>query len=269
MRDTLVKQSTLESALREALRNRHFRLVYQPKISSQNQTMIGAEALLRWYDPANGDIAPAEFIPIAEKGSSIIDLSHLVIDTLAHQMARWHSRGLSLPRVSFNVSPHCLKLEYFSQEIIRIIDGYLVPPDRFQVEITESSLMGDSRNAKNNIQAFKDKGLGISIDDFGTGYSSLSYLKQLPLDELKIDKGFVDGLGSDENDEAICEAILSISKALHLQVVAEGVETTQQSDWLREHGCHYLQGYLFSKPLESAEFETLLLTQTSQPYMSN
>ena len=258
MRDTLVRQSSLESALRDALRNKHLRLVYQPKICPIKQEIIGAEALLRWHDAINGDISPAEFIPIAEKGSSIIDLSHLVMDMLAHQMARWHSLGIALPQISFNVSPRCLKLENFSDEIIRIIDSYVVPPEKFQVEITESSLMGDSRHAQNNIQQFKDKGLDISIDDFGTGYSSMRYLKQLPLDELKIDKGFVDGLGDDDNDEAICKAILSVSKAMKLRVVAEGVETDQQSEWLKQHGCDYLQGYLFFKPLESSEFEKLL-----------
>lgn len=258
MRETLMRQSSLESALRDALRLRQFRLVYQPKIAAETRTINGAEALLRWYEPHIGHVSPADFIPIAEKSSSIIELSHLVIDMLAQQISRWQRQGLALPVISFNVSPRCLKLEHFAAEMIQIVSKYSVSPECIQVEITESSLMGDSQHPPNNLRLLKEAGFHISIDDFGTGYSSFSHLKKLPLDELKIDKSFVNQLGQNDDDESICQAILWVSKALRLNVVAEGVETDLQAQWLIQNGCDTLQGFLYSKPLEAADFKHYL-----------
>ncbi|WP_164847008.1 EAL domain-containing protein [Neptunomonas marina] len=260
MRDVLLRQSTLESSLKEAIRHRQFRLVYQPKFSALDEgKIVGAEALLRWHDPSVGDISPAEFVPIAERGSAIIELSNVALEMLAEQIARWLNTGVHVPKISFNVSAQCLKMEGYANELTSMIDQYMVPYELFKLELTESSLMDSSSITFDNLNRLTESGFEISIDDFGTGYSSLSYLKQLPLSEIKIDKSFVDGLGSDEDDEAICQAILSIAQALGLSVVAEGVENAVQQAWLKEKGCDYLQGYLLAKPLENHDFEKLLV----------
>ncbi|MCV6612120.1 MAG: EAL domain-containing protein, partial [Amphritea sp.] len=260
MREVLLKQSTLEGSLKDAIRHRQFRLVYQPKyLATHSQTIVGAEALLRWHDPSVGDISPGEFIPIAERSTAIIEISNLVIEMVAEQIARWLNQGVNVPGIAVNVSAQCLKLENYAADFIAIVDRYMVPYKYLKIEITESSLMDSTQIVYDNLNALTAKGFEISIDDFGTGYSSLSYLKRLPLDEIKIDKSFVDGLGTDEDDEAICQAILSISKALCLTVVAEGVETEQQKQWLIDKGCDCLQGFLLSRPLELADFERLIV----------
>ncbi|MCP4595489.1 EAL domain-containing protein [Neptuniibacter sp.] len=259
MRDKLLKQSVLESSLKYAIRHNQFRLVFQPKFSAvDSRRIVGAEALLRWNEPQLGDISPAEFIPLAEQTGDIIELSNLVIDMLAEHIARWLNRGLNLPPIAFNVSTRSLKDEHYAKELVSRIDTYMIPHQYFNAEITEGSLMGKSSVEIENLNVLKEQGFCISIDDFGTGYSSLSYLKTLPLEELKIDKSFVDGLGEDENDEAICRAILSMAKALGLKVVAEGVETELQKNWLIENKCDYLQGFLLSKPLEALDFEKIV-----------
>lgn len=258
MREQLLNHSKLESSLREAMRLKLFRLVYQPQYSAIDGSVTGAEALLRWKDHQDGEISPAVFIPIAEKSSAIVELSSLVINMLCEQLARWLVNGIKPPIISFNMSAQCLKMEGYAAELVEVIDNYLVPHHFLKIEITESSLMDNSQATVQNLHILEKSGLEISIDDFGTGYSSLSYLKQLPLSELKIDKDFVDGVGNDEDDEAICKAILSMSKALRLKVVAEGVETDLQVNWLKDNGCDELQGFLFSKPLEPTDFEKLI-----------
>lgn len=259
MRDKLLKRSVLENSLKFAIRHHQLRLVFQPKYSAHHGgKIIGAEALLRWRDPQLGDVSPVEFIPVAEHSGDIIELGNLVIEMLSEHIARWLSAGINIPKIAFNVSTKSLKNENFTSDLISIIDTYMVPHHYYSAEITEGSLMDNSAVEIDNLTQLKEKGFCISIDDFGTGYSSLSYLKKLPLEELKIDKSFVDGLGGDENDEAICRAIISMAKALGLSVVAEGVETEQQKKWLIENGCDYLQGFLFSLPLEADEFEKLI-----------
>lgn len=262
MRDRLLKQSAMETALKNAIRKRQFRLAYQPKFTvCDSRKLIGAEALLRWLDPQIGNIPPSEFIPVAEKNGSIVDLGKLVIEMLVEQIARWINHGVAVPQIALNLSAKNLQQDDFVQFFCSVIDEYMVDKKYFKVEITEAILMETASVEVANLYRLKDEGFQISIDDFGTGYSSLSYLKELPLSELKIDKSFVDGLGVDGNDEAICKAILSLAKAMELEVVAEGVETESQLKWLVEHDCDFLQGFLLSRPLEADDFEKLLIQQ--------
>ncbi|MCV6613421.1 MAG: EAL domain-containing protein, partial [Cellvibrionaceae bacterium] len=262
MRERLLKQSAMDNSIKKAIRLKQFRLVFQPKFSTAAPaTMIGAEALLRWNQPELGEIPPAEFIPVAERNGSIIELSNLIIALLIEQLARLRSTGLVLPEIAFNVSARSFQQEAFVSSLSKTMQTYMLPPEQLKIEITEGAVMENNPTAIDNLEALRELGMGIAIDDFGTGYSSLSYLKQLPIDELKIDKSFVDGVGQDDNDEAISKAILSMAAALDLDVVAEGVETQAQLTWLQNNGCPMVQGYLLSPPLELEEFAERVLQQ--------
>ncbi|BFM09742.1 EAL domain-containing protein [Halioxenophilus aromaticivorans] len=259
MRATLVRQSDLESSLRYGLRQNQFRLVLQPQYAtSDSSKLVGAEALLRWHDPVLGNIAPTEFIPLAENNGNILELTNFVCETIISLAARWHNLGYAIPTLAFNVSARVIQREDFVSQLIKIIQRYQVPANYFKIEVTEGAMMDRGPIAKQNLETLRENGFGIAVDDFGTGYSSLVYLKNLPLCEVKIDKDFVDGLGTDESDESICLAILSLAKALKMSVVAEGVETQQQLDWLTTNSCDHVQGFLFNKPLEISDFERLI-----------
>ncbi len=254
----LMKRAALEGALREALRAKRLRLVFQPKFAIADRDMVGAEALLRWRDPELGEVSPGEFIPVAEASGLILEVGRAVEDLLLGQMAGWLSMGLTLPSIAFNVSPRSLREPDFAQQLTAKIDAAGVPRTLLQVEITEGALLENSSHVTANLAQLDAAGLRIAVDDFGTGYSSLSYLKRLPIDELKIDKSFVDGLGHDKEDEAIARAVLGLAKALGLDTVAEGVETDRQLAWLQQQGCDIAQGYLLSRPLEVEAFEGLI-----------
>jgi len=255
----LLKRATLESALREALRQNRLRLVYQPKFGlGKGRPMLGAEALLRWLDPELGEVPPAEFIPIAEASGLILEVGRVVRTLLIKQIAAWLAIGLKPPPIAMNLSPRCVRELECSVSLMQDLAEYQVPPELLIIEITEGALLENSQNVKDNLSKLHQAGIGVSIDDFGTGYSSLSYLKRLPLSELKIDKGFVDGLGKDKEDEAIARAILALAQALELKTVAEGVETDRQLAWLVQHGCDIAQGYLLARPLEVVAFEDLV-----------
>jgi two-component system CheB/CheR fusion protein len=252
----LVKRASIESGLRIAMHEKHLRLVYQPKFDMRDgKTLVGAEALLRWTDPVLGPIPPADFIQIAEANGMILDLGRRVQQMLLDQIASWKYRGLKPPKIAYNVSARSIREQSFSRELIDGLAARNLSSELVQVELTESALLENSSTVVKMLEELNIAGVTIAIDDFGTGYSSLSYLKRLPLTELKIDKSFVDGLGQDREDEAITSAILALAKALEYHAVAEGVETRRQQDWLQHHGCDTGQGYLFSRPLETADFE--------------
>lgn len=260
----LLKQKALENGLREALSKNRLRLVYQPKFVLNGQTsLVGAEVLLRWHDPELGIISPGEFIPVAELSGLILAVSDYLLDSLLSQILAWREQGIDVPPLAINLSPKCVRESDYAWKIIEALNSKAIGSDLLQVEITENALLENNGTVLNNLQAINEVGIKISIDDFGTGYSSLSYLKRLPLNALKIDKSFVDGLGSDPEDEAIAYAILNLAKALNLETVAEGVETHQQLDWLKQHDCDQVQGYLLSRPLEVVDFTDLLKRQIS------
>lgn len=249
------KQLTMEAALRLALENDELRLVFQPKFRCRDGQLAGAEALLRWQHPQQGNISPEEFIPVAESSGLIREVDRKVTQQVIQALAHWQACGLQPVPVAMNVSARSFQDDTFPDQLSSRLRQYQVSPALVQIEITEGTLLDRTSTALGNIEKLRDSGICLSVDDFGTGYSSLSYLKRLPLAELKIDKSFVDGLGGkDSNDEAIARAILAMAAALNLRTVAEGVETEPQRQWLIANGCDYLQGFLCSRPLEYHDF---------------
>ena len=258
----LLKRATMESALRVALDQGRLRLVFQPKFSARRAgELLGAEALLRWQDPELGAVPPGEFIPVAEASGLIGEVTLRVQELLFTQLAVWLKLGLKPPPISFNCSARSIRETGAAAAIIEGIARAGVAAELVVVEITESALLENSVAVLGNLASLHDSGVEVSVDDFGTGYSSLSYLKRLPISELKVDKSFVDGLGQDPDDEAIARAVLGLADAMQLRVVAEGVETEKQKQWLQAHGCDVMQGYFFSRPLEAVDFEDLLARQ--------
>jgi len=259
LRVRLLKRAALESGLREAVRHQRLRLVFQPQWALEPGVhLVGAEALLRWYDHELGEVSPAEFVPIAEAGGLIADIDRAAQVLLLQQLRTWQDIGLTVPRISFNLSPRSIREPDYAEQLLSRLGDLAVPHDWLCVEITEGALLESSAHVIRNLGLLREAGIAISIDDFGTGYSSLSYIKRLPISSIKIDKSFVDGLGSDAEDEAITSAILGLAQALSLTAVAEGVESKLQLDWLREHRCEMAQGFLLGKPMTVEAFEDLL-----------
>ena len=237
------------SALRKAIANNEFRLVFQPRLSLASNRMCGVEALLRWNSADLGEIGPAEFIPYAEETGLILPIGDWVLRETCAQMARWRSEGLRGMSASINVSMMQLQRGNVAGQLAALLDEFAIPPDQIEVELTESVVMANPELSIGILQELRDVGVTVSIDDFGTGYSSLSYLKRLPIDTLKIDKAFVGDITTDIDDRAITATIIAMARAMGLNVVAEGVETAAQVEFLREHGCDEIQGYWLSRPL--------------------
>ncbi len=254
------KRLRLEKDLRVALEEGQLEMYYQPQVSIENGDIIGAEALIRWIHPENGMIPPMDFIPVAEETGIILELGDWVLADVAGQVKAWQEAGLldGFRDVSINLSPRQFSKPGFVERMISILKNVGLDPSMIKLEITESTLIENVEEIIRMMYQLRNFGLRFSMDDFGTGYSSLNYLKRLPLDQLKIDQSFVMEIASDENDAAIVETIISIGKHLALDVMAEGVETEQILQLLREKGCRSYQGYHFSKPLPAADFEALL-----------
>jgi two-component system CheB/CheR fusion protein len=255
----LLRRAAIERSLRESIGGQGLRLVYQPKYKLGNgKAIVGAEALLRWRHPELGDVSPSEFIPIAESSGLILPLGHKTQELLFDRMRSWREVGLKPPHIAFNVSPRSLRESDYSARLIESLSDRGLEAKDVQVEITEGALLENSGAVQSNLSALSEAGVGIAVDDFGTGYASMGYLKRLPISELKIDRSFVAGLGSQRDDEAIARAILALTAALEIRSVAEGIESDAQMKWLIDHGCDVGQGYLFCHPLESDDFEDLL-----------
>lgn len=265
MRTRSLHRLDTENALREALENGEFELHYQPKVDTTTWAVIGAEALLRWKHPKHGDIPPAEFIPVAEETGLIVPIGQWVLAETCRQLKEWAGSDLGKLGVSINISSHQFHAEGLVDDVLGAIASAGVDAKLIELEITESLLLQDIDNTVDALNKLKDAGITISIDDFGTGYSSLNYLNQLPIDTLKIDQSFVKDLHHDTDAAAICAAILAMSEKLGLNVVAEGVELEEQLDFLRRHGCHQIQGFLYSPALPPALFEELLRKGKSPP----
>jgi EAL domain-containing protein (putative c-di-GMP-specific phosphodiesterase class I) len=196
---------------------------------------------------------PSDFIPIAEKSGLIDHIGEWVIDAACRQLSLWHARGYGINRISINVSPEQLRRTHIPNSIRRHLDHYHLKSEYLSVELTETALMSDPEQTQNMLRELKTSGVSLSIDDFGTGYSSLAYLRRFPIDELKIDRSFVDEVATNSDDRAIAQTIIAMSRALGLSVVAEGIETQEQRNALRELGCQIGQGYLFATPLTPDE----------------
>lgn len=249
----------LENQLREAIREHQFMLYYQPKIDLNTQRIIGYEALIRWLRPDNKLVPPARFIPVAESTGLIVQIGEWVLWEGCRFLARQCSRGLNVD-LSINLSARQFRDNSLAETVERILKRTGVEPKRIIFEITESMLMGDTDAAIHQLNQLKSLGVSLSIDDFGTGYSSLSYLKRFPVDELKIDRSFVQDIPEDSNDMDIVSAIIAMAQQMNLRVVAEGVETAEQVAFLKEHHCTLVQGYYFSMPLAEQELNQLEFT---------
>ncbi|MCL1140098.1 putative bifunctional diguanylate cyclase/phosphodiesterase [Shewanella pneumatophori] len=243
-----VAKLKLQSALHDALELNALHLVYQPKLSFKTGNVVGFEALLRWTDPVLGSISPAVFIPLAEKIGLIQDIGRWVLRKACEQGVRWHNLGLSFGRIAVNVAGQQLQRSSFVDEVAEILQQTGLPASCLELEVTESCMMSDPLLVSQDLAKLGQMGVELSIDDFGTGYSSLSYLKKLPIHKLKIDQSFVAGLPLDTHNTAIAKAIIAMGHALNLQVVAEGVETQEQVDFLTANSCDDAQGYFYSQP---------------------
>jgi len=251
----------LERDLRTALAEGQFELHYQPQLCTADSRVCGVEALVRWHHPERGLIPPLKFIPIAEETGLIEPLGEWVLDEACRQQAAWRAQGIHGIHVAVNLSAHQLRSPTLANRVREILDKHGLEAGDLELEVTESVAMDNPERAIGQLNALRELGVGLAIDDFGTGYSSLAYLKLLPIQILKLDRTFVRDIESDENDAAISAATLALAHSLGLKVVAEGVETIAQRDYLAAHQCDFLQGYLFSKPLPAKEATAFLSTQ--------
>jgi len=250
-------QMHIDHAMRQALVSGHFRLHYQPQIDLATGDVIGAEALIRWRDPVLGDVSPGEFIPLAEESGFIIAIGDWVLAQAVRQAAAWRAAGWDFP-VSINVSALQFQQADFIERVASTLSAVGLPPNRLELELTESILIHDAEDALHRLKALEQLGVLMSIDDFGTGYSSLAYLKRFPIDRLKIDRSFIRSLPGDAGDVAIVNAIVQMARAMQLRVIAEGVETEPQRQFLLDAGCHEFQGFLYSPALDVPAFEARL-----------
>lgn len=247
----------MEGELHHAIEKNELYVMYQPKIDIQTEKIYGMEALVRWNSEKFGRVRPDIFIPIAEECGMISTIGEWVLKEALTQNEIWNKQGHELI-LSVNVSGHQLRHDGFYERIMKIIHSVPLDKSFLELEITESILMHNIHDSLNKLHLLKKQGIALSIDDFGTGYSSMSYLKRFPIDTLKIDKSFVDDLSTKNEDKEIVSAIVSLGHALHLKVVAEGVESKSQADLLKELGCDSIQGYLYSEPLEEKQFSKYL-----------
>ncbi len=258
MQAAVEARAALEADLRDALAGGEFALHYQPQVGPDGE-VIGAEALLRWTHAVRGAVSPGEFIPVAEQCGLIGDLGQWVLETACAQLRRWADNPLSAAlTLAVNVSVHQFRQSDFVARVLTAVQQAGANPNQLKLEITESMFAHDLEDIITKMVALKAQGVGFSLDDFGTGYSSLSYLKRLPLDQLKIDQSFVRDVLTDPNDAAIARTIVALGQSLGLAVIAEGVETCGQRDFLAKHGCNYCQGYLISRPLAEQQFDAFL-----------
>ncbi|WP_422847577.1 EAL domain-containing protein [Acidovorax sp. M14] len=255
MQEAVNRRALLETELHNGLRRAQFLLLYQPQVDSQGR-VTGAEALVRWQHPVQGMVPPSEFIPLAEESGLILPLGQWVMETALHQQARWQQDPLFAHlSLAINVSARQFLQDDFVAQVLALVRQTGANPAQIKLELTESLLLDNVDSVIATMRALKAHGLGFSLDDFGTGYSSLSYLKRLPLDQIKIDQGFVRDVLLDASDAAIARSIIALAGSLGLSVIAEGVETTAHHQFLLAHGCQAFQGYLFGRPLTLEDFE--------------
>ncbi|HYH39510.1 MAG TPA: EAL domain-containing protein [Azospirillum sp.] len=248
----------MEADLRRAITNGEFELVYQPKVDLHERRIVGAEALIRWRHPTRGTVSPAEFIPFAEDTGMIWEIGAWTLYSAANTLAEWIGQGLNVGVVSVNLSPRQFQDARLVGFVRSVIESAGIPPERLELELTEGAMIGDIEKAVNILNGLKDIGVKLSIDDFGTGYSSLAYLKRFPIDTLKIDRSFVRDIVKSSTDPAIVGTIVNLADSLGFATIAEGVETNEQAEMLKQQRCHQIQGYLISRPLAVDAFETFV-----------
>jgi EAL domain-containing protein (putative c-di-GMP-specific phosphodiesterase class I) len=254
----------IESDLHQAIALKQFELYYQPKVHTNSGVVRSAEALIRWVHPQRGVITPDAFIPLAEDCGLIGAIGEWVVKEACRQARAWVDAGLAPMRVSVNLSPSQFRGSGLIHSIRRALDDAGLDPQYLEVELTESAVMSDPEESIAILEQLSAMGVLVSVDDFGTGYSSMSYLRRLPIDKLKIDRVFINEIVSRPEDASIVRAIVSLAHSLRLKVVAEGVETPAQLDFLKAVGCDEYQGYHFSRPVPSREFERVVREKAAQ-----
>jgi EAL domain-containing protein (putative c-di-GMP-specific phosphodiesterase class I) len=257
MHEAAVRRISMESNLRRGLRQQEFLLQYQPQFDCHSGQLSGLEALVRWRDPAMGIVKPMDFIPLSEETGFIIPLTEWVLRTACQKRKEWELLGLPPVRIAVNLSPRQFLQKNIPQMIAGILQDSRLSPDLLEVEITESALTEDVKTARQILTSLRKMGISIAVDDFGTGYSSLSQLKAYPINVLKIDQSFIKNMLTDTSSAAIVCAVIAMSHEMGLRVIAEGVESSEQDQFLRSHQCDNVQGYLYGKPMDEDDFTKL------------
>ena len=258
MNERTSRMFAMEAELRRALVHHELVLYYQPRAAMGDGSLAGAEALVRWQHPTRGLVSPGEFIPVAESSGLIVPLGAWVIREVCRQQRQWRDAGLPMVPVAVNLSPRQFREDGLVEHIEVALQEHDVPPALLSFEITESMVIDNIDDAVAKMKELKEIGIRLALDDFGTGHSSLARLRELPVDHLKIDQTFVRQLGSEQADEAICRSIIDLGHNLNMHIVAEGVETLLQQEWLRAHHCDEIQGYFYARPMPAEAFAQLL-----------
>ncbi len=266
MKQTSSSRLTLESDLRKALENEEFEIFYQPQMNIDSGRIVGMEALIRWQNQDNKLIYPNEFIPLAEETGLIVPLGEWIIRQVCRQHKQWHTRKIPCIPVAVNISPRQFLNGDFLSRVDQILDETGFNTKFLEFEITETTLIQDIKVTNRFLSELKKRGIKIAIDDFGTGYSSLNYLKNFPIDKLKIDKSFIHDLVNNQDDAAIVKAVIAIGSHLGMKVIAEGVETKEQLDFLSKHKCQKVQGFYYSRPLHTEALLKFLLKNQTAAY---
>ncbi len=260
-----IERLTLETSLRRALEREEFSLHYQAKVELDSGVIAGAEALLRWWNHELGAVPPANFIPLAEDTGLIVPIGKWVLRTACAQNMAWQRQGLPPISIAVNLSPRQFKDPSLLDDIVEALEETGMAAEQLELEITESMIMNNVNHAVERLAAIKALGVRLSIDDFGTGYSSLAQLKRFPIDTLKIDRSFIRDIPENTEDRAITEAIIAMGRTLGVKIVAEGVETFGQQEFLKSRRCDQTQGFFFSKPVNAGRFAHLLRSQPARP----
>ena len=258
MTELALERVVMEASLREALKNEDFMVYYQPQVNGQRNTLIGMEALVRWQHPTKGWVSPAKFIHLAEATGLIIELDRFVMKTAMTQMTKWYTAGLNPGVLALNLSLRQLQKKDFISMLENMMQETKCKPEWIELEVTEAQIMSNPEEITLVLNKIHALGIALSVDDYGTGYSSLVYLSRLPINKLKIDRSFVQKLPGDEDNATITKSVIALAKSLNLNVIAEGVETREQKEFLLESGCEDIQGYLYGKPMPKEEMEVLL-----------
>jgi diguanylate cyclase (GGDEF)-like protein len=264
MHEEILSYHRLETDLKDAIAREQFELLYQPQLRLADQRVDAVEALLRWKHPERGRMSPGEFISVAEESGHIVPVGLWVIEEVCRQLKRWESAGVPVPRVAINVSAVQFRQPGFHEVVRGALQSHSVDPGLIELELTEHSLMADTKGTRECLRALKSIGVRLAIDDFGAGYSCLSHLRQFPLDVLKIDRSFVSDLDTSLDAQAICSAILSIAHRLSLDAVAEGIESERQLAFLTRNDCLYGQGFYFSVPVEADKIAAMMVESGAQ-----
>ncbi len=260
MTEIAFERVLMEASLREALKEEEFVVYYQAQVDGTNDRLIGMEALVRWNHPQMGIVSPARFIPLAEATGLIVQIDRFVMKTAMQQLSSWYEEGLNPGILAMNLAIKQLQKEDFIEVFQSLMQQTHCKSEWLELEVTESQIMKNPQEAIRILQQISDIGVELAIDDFGTGYSSLAYLKRFPINKLKIDQAFIRDLPQDEEDTGIVKAVIALAQALNLKIIAEGVETVEQRDFLINNNCHNIQGYFYSKPLNADEFKKLFLS---------